>query len=268
MPNVLAKLGAEVLVSTPTPPPPAVMAIDRRAARPTGSPTSCGRPGPTSGRCIDPGGEHITLVDDEGQVLTDDEALLLLLDLVVATRIRRARVALPVAAPMAAEHICARGRRRDRVDQAVGLPPDGGGAAPEGSPSPPARWGASSSPRFLPAFDAVATLVHLLGMLAAHRRAPVEAGEPAARRPHRPRGGRHPVGAEGHGDAHRWWSGRRDATVVLVDGVKVLEADGWALVRARPRRAGHPRLGRGPQRGRGRGPRAQEHAIRIRQMLQ
>ena len=40
---------------------------------------------------------------------------------------RRARVALPVAASRAAEEICRRGGRRNRVDQAVGLPPDGGG---------------------------------------------------------------------------------------------------------------------------------------------
>ena len=48
------------------------------------------------GAVIDPDGEHLTIVDDEGTVLTDDEALLVLLRLVVDTR-PGARVALPVA---------------------------------------------------------------------------------------------------------------------------------------------------------------------------
>src|SRR5260370_41804800 len=58
------------------------------------------------GAVIDPGGEHLTLVDDEGTVFSDDQALLLLLDLVVSTT-PGAKVALPVAAPKAAEQICA-----------------------------------------------------------------------------------------------------------------------------------------------------------------
>ena len=45
-------------------------------------------------------------MDDEGKVFTDNQTLLLLLDLVVS-RVRHAKVALPVSTPMAAEHICA-----------------------------------------------------------------------------------------------------------------------------------------------------------------
>ena len=44
--------------------------------RPPGWPTWSGPRGPTLGAVIDPDGEHITLVDGEGRVLTDDEALL------------------------------------------------------------------------------------------------------------------------------------------------------------------------------------------------
>ena len=39
--------------------------------------------------------------------------------------------------------------------------------------------------------------------------------------------------------------------VVLVDGVKLPEPDGWTLVVPDPEEPDHPRLGRGPQRGRG-----------------
>ena len=45
-----------------------------------------------------------------------------------------ARVALPVAVSRAAEEICRDDRHRDRLDQAVRLPPDGGGPLREGHP--------------------------------------------------------------------------------------------------------------------------------------
>ena len=38
------------------------------------------------GAVIDPDGEHLTIVDDEGTVLSDDQALLVLLRLVVETQ--------------------------------------------------------------------------------------------------------------------------------------------------------------------------------------
>ena len=87
-----------------------------------------------------------------------------------------------------------RGRGRDRVDQAVGHPPHGGGQRRRGDlrrqpdgrlhlPALPPRLRRRGHPR-PPARHA-----------GPHRRAPVEAGEPAARRPHRPRGGRHARGS-------------------------------------------------------------------------
>ena len=45
-----------------------------------------------------------------------------------------------------------------------------------------------------------------------------------------------------------------DRDLVLVDGVKVPEEDGWALVLPDPEEPAHPRLGRGPERRRGPGP--------------
>ena len=93
MPNVLAKLGADVLGSTPTPrrpaPPPSTW-----PPTPNVSPSSCGPPGRALAAVIDPDGEHITLIDDEGHVLTDDEALLTLVTLVTSPT-EKAHLALP-----------------------------------------------------------------------------------------------------------------------------------------------------------------------------
>ncbi|HXQ91163.1 MAG TPA: sugar phosphate nucleotidyltransferase, partial [Acidimicrobiales bacterium] len=81
MPNVLAKLGAEVLVVNPYAATAAVMASDPRAA--AGHVADLVRAsGAHLGAVIDPGGENLTLVDDEGKVFTDNQTLLLLLDLV------------------------------------------------------------------------------------------------------------------------------------------------------------------------------------------
>ena len=59
------------------------------------------------GAVIDPDCEHLTIVDDEGTVLTDDQALLLFLRLVIETGAGSdVRVALPVSCPAAAERMC------------------------------------------------------------------------------------------------------------------------------------------------------------------
>ena len=143
MPNVLAKLGAEVLVVNPYAATAAVMASDPRAA--AGRVADLVRAsGAHLGAVIDPGGENITLVDDEGKVFSDNQTLLLLLDLVVSPSPARQGGAPGVDAHGGRAHL-RRGRGRDHVDQAVGHPPDGGGQHRAGSPSRPARWAASSS---------------------------------------------------------------------------------------------------------------------------
>jgi mannose-1-phosphate guanylyltransferase/phosphomannomutase len=54
---------------------------------------------------FDPVGERIALVDDKGSLVSDDRALLVVLDLVAAER-RRGRVALPVTTTRVAEQVC------------------------------------------------------------------------------------------------------------------------------------------------------------------
>ncbi|GAB3673858.1 mannose-1-phosphate guanyltransferase [Actinocorallia lasiicapitis] len=59
----------------------------------------------TFGVRFDPVGERISLVDENGEPISDDRALLVLLDLVAAER-RQGRVALPVTTTRVAEKVC------------------------------------------------------------------------------------------------------------------------------------------------------------------
>ena len=163
MPNVLAKLGADVLVVNPYAATAAVVASDHRAAAEhvAGLVRASGA---HLGAVIDASGEQLTLVDDEGRTLTNDQALLLLLDLMVSTT-RHAKVALPVAVPMIAEELCAAAEAEIMWTKlsATHLMEV---ASSGGVTFAASQMGGFIFPRFLPAFDAVATLVHLLDLLA------------------------------------------------------------------------------------------------------
>ena len=94
--------------------------VHRRAAAaptststPCGWPTWCGRRARTWARCSIPTASGCTLIDDEGHVLTDDEALLALLSLLPG-KLAGDKVALPVSATHLAGDIVARARRRGR----------------------------------------------------------------------------------------------------------------------------------------------------------
>ncbi len=64
---------------------------------------------------FDPVGERITLVDDKGAMVSDERALLVVLDLVAAER-RAGRVALPVTTTRVAERRLAVPRGRGGLD--------------------------------------------------------------------------------------------------------------------------------------------------------
>ncbi|MGH9068993.1 MAG: sugar phosphate nucleotidyltransferase, partial [Acidimicrobiales bacterium] len=84
MPNVLAKLGADVLAVNPYAATARAMHVDRAEHA-----VEVGRlvkaAGAHVGAVIDADGEHLAIVDDTGRVLSDDQALLALLRLVVAS---------------------------------------------------------------------------------------------------------------------------------------------------------------------------------------
>src|SRR3954447_6424902 len=176
---------------------------------------------------IDPAGETCSLVDGSGRALDAHQALNALLRLLVEAR-PGVRVALPVSATRVAAKIVTNGggeirwtktsgpsvmEAASRRDVDVGVGADGS-----------VVW-----PDFLPAFDATATLVHLLDLLAATGRdlASVVDGLPTVYTAERSV----TVEWSRKGAVMREMVERaKGRDVVLVDGVKVDHGDGWALV--------------------------------------
>jgi len=262
MPNVLAKLGAEVLVVNPYASTAAVMSSDlRSAAANVGELVRVS--GAHLGAVIDPSGERITLVDDEGRVLSDDEALLLLLGLVVADQ-PGVSVALPVSVPRAAERLCAEAGSPvvwTKLSAAHLMEVASSGSVAFAA----SQLGGYIFPSFLPAFDGVATLVHLLAMLAT-----------TGQRMSKLSGELPPVHIA-HEEVITPWEQKgtimrrtleraKGRSTVLVDGVKIVEPDGWSLVVPDPEEPVTHVWAEGASEAEARA-RSQEQAVRIRQML-
>ncbi len=226
MPNVLAKIDANVLVVNPFAHTAGMISVDRQAnaqrvaelVRASGS---------QLGAVVDADGEHLTIVDDSGTVLTDDQALLALLQLVVAAE-PGARVVLPVSVPDAAAQIC-RAAGATITDAKLSSANLMELAAEPGVAFAASQSGGFIWPRFLPAYDAAATVVMLVELLARSGEplSKVVAGLPPA---HLSR--RRVVTAWEHKGLlmRNLVEHLADRPTVLVDGVKVLEPGGWALV--------------------------------------
>jgi mannose-1-phosphate guanylyltransferase/phosphomannomutase len=233
MPNVLAKLGAEVLAVNPHVSTVGAMSFDRgrHADRLAGLVRSSGA---NLGVVIDPDGERLTLVDDRGRALTDDEALLGLLRL-VGTDHQGARVAVPVSASrevgtlgeeLGARIVWTKLSSASLMDEAISARAD---LAAGGD-------GGIAFPHFLPAYDAVATLVHLLDLLARSESSLSAVVEklPPVRVAHREVA----TPFEQKGLVMRTVLERaKGDEVVLVDGVKVVDDRGWTLVLPDPEQA-------------------------------
>ena len=212
--------------STPTP--------TRPACWPSTGPASAARvselvraSGAHLGAVLDPGGEFVDIVDDTGHMLSHDEALLVLVTLVTEA-VPGARIALPVAASGAAERIC-----QDAGAEIVWTKLSASHlmdvARSEKVTLAASQSGGFIFPSFLPAFDGAATLVNLVALLTASGRTAVRAG------------GAMPPVRIAHQAVHTPWDQKgmlmrtlversQGRELVLVDGVKVLEDDGWALV--------------------------------------
>jgi len=226
MPALLAKLGAEVLAVNPYASTAAVTAAEPTAqvarivelVRASGS---------HLGYIVDPAGETATLVDDRGHILSDTEALLALVSLVVQVE-PGARVALPVSVT----------REAVRIVEAAGgevlWTKLADADLMEAASSGEVRFAASSAggfiwPDFLPAYDAMATLARLLDLLAETGQSlstivgalsPVHLVHQTVPTPWERKGAvmreliEHPPPGE----------------LVLLDGIKVENTDGWTLV--------------------------------------
>ncbi len=262
MPNVLAKLGAEVLTVNPFASTAGAVAFDRRdhAIR-VGNLVKAS--GSHLGVVIDPDGEHLTMVDDEGRVLTDDQALFALLTLVLQTT-EHARIALPVSVSHVAEDLARNHGAELRwaklsASNLMEL------AAEPGMSFAASQDGGFIFPEFLPAFDATAAFVHLLGLLA---HTGLRLSKVVSRLP------RIHVASE---SVITPWEQKglvmrtlveqsKDRDLVLVDGVKVLHEEGWALILPDTEEPVTHIWAEGPSDGEARRL-AQEYARRIRQML-
>jgi mannose-1-phosphate guanylyltransferase/phosphomannomutase len=226
MPNVLAKLEADVLALNPYGATARAMALDLSQHA-----SEVGRLVQTSGAhlgaVLDSDGERLIIVDDQGRALSDQAALLALLRLVVEAH-PGGGVALPVVATRAAEEICHEAGAT--IEWTKLATPHLMEVAASGRVAFAASHdGGFIFPAFLPAYDAAATLVNLLAMLAAsgRRLSEVVDGCPPVHMAHRTVA----TPWECKGMVMRALvEGAAQRSLILVDGVKVVENGGWALV--------------------------------------
>jgi mannose-1-phosphate guanylyltransferase / phosphomannomutase len=252
MPNVLAKLGAEVLSVNPYASTRQSLTFDRvRQAERVSELVRAS--GAHLGAVMDTGGEHLTLVDDGGHVLSDSEGLMALLRLVLGPPAatapgtsaatdgsRRKTVALPVSVGRGAETMV------EDAGAALVWTKLSASHLLEVAAEPGVDFAGSLDgeyvfPSFLPAFDAVAAFVQTLSLLAqwalsvpgsAARLSRIVAALPAVRVAHESV----VTPWEQKGSVMRMMMERcaPDHELLLVDGVKVLHDDGWALVLPHP----------------------------------
>jgi mannose-1-phosphate guanylyltransferase/phosphomannomutase len=224
LPSVLARMGADVLSINPY---AATTSIDDHRARVTRVEDLVRTSGSALGIVFDPDGETLVVVDDEGRALSHEHCLLTLVTLLGEAQ-PGARLALPVTASREAERIASAagcsvtwtklsaGHLMEVANQ--------GGIDFAGSQEGGYMW-----PDFLPAYDAVATLAKLLDLLAATGRSlsSVTRELPRVHVAHQVV----PTPWERKGGIMReTLTQAKDLDLVLVDGVKVLHPDGWALV--------------------------------------
>jgi mannose-1-phosphate guanylyltransferase/phosphomannomutase len=262
MPNLLSKLGADVLVVNPYAQTGSAMSVDRAASAERVA-DLVRAAGAHLGAVIDQDCETLTIVDDEGRVLSDDQALLLLLRLVIDTD-PDARVALPVAAPAAAERMC---READVPLVWTKLSSTNlmETAAQGGVTFAASQSGGFLFPRFIPAYDAAATLVELVSLLSVtgqtlsklvQQLPPVHIVHESVVTPWEQKGMLMRTLVEQLGD--------RD--LVLVDGVKAPEGDGWVLTVPDPEEPVTHVWAEGPSEASARAL-AQQYGVRLRQLL-
>ena len=251
MPNLLSKVGADVLSINPYAQTPGMISVDRIVSEERVADAVRGS-GADLGAVIDAGGERLTLIDGSGHVLSDDEAVMVFIELLAGAG-QAERVALPVTASDRTRQLC---EERGIALTLTPLSPSGllGTSASGGVSFASDRQGGYVFPTFLPAFDAAAALVRLVFLLAGSDDVPGRdrGGHPADAGA--PPGRRHPLGPQGtdHADPH----GAADRAGRVAGARR--RHQGGLRRRVGPRRArsrgpGHPRLGGGIRRRRLRG---------------
>ena len=225
MPNVLAKLGVDVLVINPHVSTPGILSFER-AAHASRLGELVRASGAHLGALFEPDGEQLTIVDDTGRVLSDDEALCAMVRLVVADG-PGGTIAVPVDVPLEVERLCRQTSSKLTVTKlAPGDLMDAAGAP--GVIFAGNTEGGFIFPDFQPAFDAVAGFVNLLGLLGRSGRRLSD----VVRDLQMPFVARLeiPTPFDHKGLVMRVLLERAPPDRVLIDGVKVTDAGGWTLV--------------------------------------
>jgi mannose-1-phosphate guanylyltransferase/phosphomannomutase len=224
MPNVLAKLGADVLAVNPYASTAGMLRFDPQAAaeRVAGL---VGASGAQLGGVLGPAGEQLVLIDDEGHVLSGTEATLAMIEL-VGDHLLGDTVALPVnitthAEQLAAAHgIHVRPTKLSAQALADAATEPGVGMAADGR-------GGFMLPGFLPAFDAAAAFVKVLDLLArtGKRLSTLVASLPRVHLAHETV----VTPWDQKGLVMRSLVEVANRDLLLVDGVKLFHDEGWAL---------------------------------------
>jgi mannose-1-phosphate guanylyltransferase/phosphomannomutase len=262
MPNVLAKLGLEVLAVNPYASTAGVMRDDL-AGHAHNVADLVRASGSQLGAVLDPDGERLILIDDEGHVLSDTEALIVILTLLPG-KIAGDKVALPVSTPQAAVDLV-RSHGTEVIVTKLSSP-----ALMDAATEPGVGFAANSDggfilPGFMPAFDAAATFVKVLDLLTYHDQllSTVVAGLPPVHLAHEVV----VTPWEQKGMVMRSLVEQsKDREVELVDGVKVRHDSGWALALPDPQEPVTHVWAEGPTDADAR-KLVQEYARRIRQMV-
>ena len=228
MPNLLSKVSADVLSINPYAQTPGMIAVDSAVSEARVADAVRGS-GADLGAVIDAGGERLTLIDGTGHVLSDDEAIMAFIELSTIAG-DTGRIALPVTA---SDRTVRRCRERGVELMLTPLSPSGllQAAASGGVSFASDRRGGYVFPAFLPAFDAAAALARLVSLLEDN---PRSLAEIVGETPDMPIvEGEVPTPMEQKGLVMRTLIEQltdEEAELVLVDGIKVVSDDGWALV--------------------------------------
>jgi mannose-1-phosphate guanylyltransferase / phosphomannomutase len=236
MPSVLAKIGAEVLAVNPyAATQGATGMLEAPKQRVERLADLVRASGSDLGMVLDPDGETAVIIDDEGYVLDSEQALLALVTL-VSTAFPNASIALPVAVSREAERIA---REHDATIVWTKLAAaslmevaSGGGVDFAASQEGGFIW-----PDFLPAYDATATLAKILDLLSVTglKLSTVVRGLPRVHVAHETVVT--PWERKGAVMREIVEQAAKDRQLILVDGVKLVDEDGWALVLPDPAEA-------------------------------
>jgi mannose-1-phosphate guanylyltransferase / phosphomannomutase len=262
MPNVMAKLGLEALVVNPYLSTAGVLRDDL-AGHAENVANLVRTSGSQLGGVLDPDGERLVLIDDSGHVLSDTEALLAILTLLPG-KLQGDRVALPVSTTVQAERILAPHGIEVEWTKLSG-PALMASACLPGVGFAGNQSGNFILPGFLPGFDAAATFIKVLDLLT-HAGTPLSETVSSLPRVHVVQESVVTPWDQKGTVMRSLMEQSKDREVVLLDGVKVLHDEGWALALPDPEEPFTHVWAEGRNEGEARRL-AQEYARRIRQMV-